>query len=363
MNNIKTTLLSAAITSSMLVSSHVMAHAGIYGSHDVWMTYKDANGKEIVNVGGFLEGTSPIIDVTLSHTCAHEAPYPNNTAAGVVAPIGTSALLLNGAIYEANKNAYSSQGFMDSLLANGIEPVASQFKAQDASSGNAWNYTLTGYPSGTQTGGATGPKSLAAPEFKYSPEVARGTQWSTPVAPFVDSHGGSHSEEPYAYLWTGSNFPNERYAVVTLKPTLPKFPKNAAAGVPGRCATQAVLFFPTMQVCGKAKEAHQKKIMVWQMAPTAGFDWSTMGESAKLNSPSLTVNRDLIGNPIPADCPASTDNSDPTTAKTIYVYPSDDSISAAWTAMAKKVKITPTQGDSHGCVPPQQWHADMGHCM
>lgn len=339
-----------------------MAYAGIYGSRDVW------SGDSAINKAGFLEGTAPIIKVTLSHTCAHEAPYPNDTAAGVVAPIGSKALLLNGALYEANKNSYATSGLQDQLTQQGIAAIASGFLAQDPNANtNAWNFTLTGYPSSTQAGGATGPKVLGSVEFMKAPDPAKGTLWTTPVTPFVDSHGGTHSDEPYAYLWTGGDFPNERYATIDIKPTLPKFPAaNAPAGTPGRCATSAVLFFPTVQYCGGAKpkaNPHQKKILVWQMAPVAGFDWSNMGETGKLNSPSLTVNRDTVKNPIPADCPTSSDNADPTTAKTIYVYPSDDSISSAWTAMTKKVKLAPTQGDAHGCVPPQHWDSSMNMCM
>jgi hypothetical protein len=377
MKKIHNAVLGAAVASVVCASGDVFAHAGVYQSHTPWDSASNTS-TGLAN-SGFLEGTSPIVGVTISHTCAHEAPYPNLTGVGIVLPIGQDTLLLDGGkvtYYGAAANAAKDNKLPGNLSAIEDLKVGS---AADPSADNAWNYTLTGYPTGVKAGsgtdGGTAPKAFANPEFKFAPEAAKKSLLYTQVTPFVN-HAKTYDSQPYAYLWTGGNMPNERYVAVEIKPTLPKFPSKAApAGTPGRCATQMKLYVPTMQICGTAKK-DQHKVMNWQMAPTPNWDTSNMGETTFLNTPVITVNRDLAKNPVADDCPTAAALAttgapsayDPATAQTLFVYPSTSAFDAAFTNMANKARVKPTQAADkvHGCRTGETWMTHDGttyHCM
>lgn len=342
-------------------SSEIMAHAGVMGSHAAWDSASATSPTGLSN-SGYLEGTSPVLAVTISHSCAHEEPYPRLNHVVVVLPIGKDTVLLDGSKVTATGVLPGSLKNVEELQANGL-------LAQDATA-NAWNFTLTGLASGVSTGtsGVTAPKVFANPEFKYQPDPQIGTITKTAVIPFTDSHNKSHTEEANMFAWGGADAPNERYVNLELKPTLPKFPSNkAAAGTAGRCATQAKLYIPAMQICADANPSlGQKKIMTWQMAPTPRFDASNMGETTFLHSPSFIVNRDLVKNPLPTDCTgAATATYDPSTAATVYVYPSTNAVDKAFSYVTDLIHLTPTVAADkvHGCVEPQKWDAAAAHCM
>lgn len=370
MKKLHISIISAAIMAALGSSTNVMAHAGITGSHFAWDSASGTSPTGNTN-GGYLEGTSPIIGATISHTCAHEEPYPNLNHVIVVMPIGKDTLLLDGGKVTFGGTAGN---LLPGSLAN-IEAIAMPKLAQDPAAANAWNFTLVGVKSGDATGkgGATAPKAFANSEFKYQPSIAIGTMATTDIIPFKDSHDKSVTSQVNMMAWGGADAPNERYQSLEFKPTLPKFPtKDAPAGTPGRCATQAKLYFPIAQICEGGKAEGQKQIMTWQMAPTPAFDTSNMGETTFLNSPSLTVNRDLVKNPIPADCPAPTTLAttgaasayDAATAQTIFVYPSSGAIDKAF-SLVKAVGLKPKVATDkvHGCTAGTTWHAEMSHCM
>jgi hypothetical protein len=84
-----------------------------------------------------------------------------------------------------------------------------------------------------------------------------------------------------------------------------------------------------------------------------------------LHSPSFIVNRDLVKNPLPTDCPATAPTDyDPTTAATVYIYPSTEAIDNAFSYVTDIIQIKPTVAEDkvHGCVAPQKWDATMEHC-
>ncbi len=340
-------------------NSAVFAHAGIAASHATWDSASATSPTGNANTG-YLEGSSPIIGATISHSCAHEDPYPPLNHAVVVLPIGKETVLLDGAKVTASGTLPGSLNSVEDLQVNGLF-------AQDATV-NAWNFTLTGLPSGISTGasGVAGPKALVNPEFKYQPDYRIGTMLKTEVIPFTDSHSKAHTEETNVLIWGGGDVPNERYVVLEFRPTLPRFPNSkATAGTVGRCATQARLYVPIMQVCTEASGTEQKKFMTWQFAPTPNFDTSNMGETGRLHSPVILVNRDLVKNPLPADCPTTEPSSyDPALSSTVYIYPSTAAIDKAFSYASNVLGIPPTVAADkvRGCVAPQKWNETDGHC-
>jgi len=353
------TVVGVVFVGSLGVSAEAFAHAGVLTSHNVWDNTSATSPAGNSN-GGYLEGTSPILGVTISHSCADAEPYPAVNHVVVVLPIGKDTLLLDGSQVNATETLPGSLTQVEDLQINGLF-------AQEATA-NAWNFTLTGLPSGvsTGTGGATGPKALANAEFKYQPDFRTGTLFKTAVVPFIDSHNKTHSEEAHMLIWAGGEVPNERYVVLEFKPTLPRFPNDkAGAGTAGRCATQAKLYIPALQICEAATGLGQKKFMAWQIAPTPRFDTSNMGETARLHAPSFIVNRDLAKNPLPSDCPTTEPTEyDPATAGTVYVYPATAVIDQAFSYAADALKISPSSASDkvHGCVAPQKWDESAKHC-
>jgi hypothetical protein len=73
------------------------------------------------------------------------------------------------------------------------------------------------------------------------------------------------------------------------------------------------------------------------------------------------VVRNLTKNPLPASCNG--------VGKTAEVRPSDAVLDryfsdvATWAAKGKGGKSMPKLQDNHGCIAPEVWHAEMGHCM
>jgi hypothetical protein len=178
MKNFHIALISTAVVSVFGISSEVMAHAGVTGSHPVWDSESATSPSGISNAG-YLEGSSPVLGVTISHSCAHKAPYPALNHVVVVLPIGKGTLLLDGNKVTATGALPGNLKSVEDLQINGL-------LAQDPNT-NAWNFTLTGVPSGMNTGtkGASAPKAFANPEFKYQPDLRIGTMVKTAVAPFV----------------------------------------------------------------------------------------------------------------------------------------------------------------------------------
>jgi hypothetical protein len=182
------------------------------------------------------------------------------------------------------------------------------------------------------------------------------TPLKLPITTTVDSHGNDVTEATGSSLWSGGSISNDLWEALEIKLTLPKFPTTA--GLPGSCASKAVIYFPVAQYCAAAKAAlDQKKIMTWQLEPSAKFGYSDMGEVKFNQSPSITVVRSSA---LPVECTNITTDTDPLTDGMIYIYPAEANIDDGF--MANKLK--PTNGtDPHGCIAPKTWHEAHGHCM
>ncbi len=351
----KKILATSILIATLGSANNVFAHAGITASHATWDNASATSPTGNANAG-YLEGSSPILGVTISHSCGHAEPYADTNHVVVVLPIGKDTFLLDG-----SKLTTST---LPGTLTQAEDLQINKLLAQDTTA-NAWNFTLVGVPAGinTGTGGVAAPKALVNPEFKYQPAYKTGTMLKTEIIPFTDSHGAKYTEATNTLIWADGAVPNERYGVLEFKPTLPRFPsKTAAAGTVGRCATQARLYVPVMQAC---IEAAGSKYMNWQIAPTPHFDTSNMGEIGRPYAPALIVNRDLVKNPLPSDCPTTEPATyDPTVSSTVYVYPSTAAIDKAFSYAAGALNIQPTIAEDkvHGCVAPQKWHETEQHC-
>lgn len=323
MKRIHMALFSTVLASSLGVSTEVMAHAGM-------LSKNPSNAAENSTKGEYLEGSSPLVAAAISHSCAHEAPYPDLTGAAVVWPMGPNARFVKKSSLRTNADT-------------GVQNTVVYFEVGNTMDDNGTVkdiWTITGAkPRTNQTFKSVTPLKL-------------------PVTPYTDSHGTEVTEATGAALWTGGKMSNDLWEALEIKLTLPKFPTTY--GLPGACASKAVIYFPVAQYCAGAKaNLDQKKIMTWQLEPSAKFGYSDMGEVTFNQSPSITVVRSSA---LPAECTNTTTDTDPLTDGTIYIYPAEASIDKGF--MADKLKLKPTNGtDAHGCIAPKVWHEAMGHCM
>ena len=347
---IKNIILAAAVTAAMGTTGNAFAHAGIFASQTVGDVAENtglgfaADGTTVVkdtsvSATGFLEGTSPLIGATIGHTCGHEEPYPDESDIGLVLPVGGDSVILKAKTVSDSSSAYKMA--KASLTFDSLVDSSSPVYKVSTDTNTAYSFVV-------------GSVKFAGANVTTAgtPRLSNGTVWSDGLfnsdQKALDHLGNPVDPSKYAKInsgiWTGTVFGQEYYGVANFRATLPKFPsKTAVAGTPGRCATQMKIAVPISQVCSKATSGQlasgAHKMMNWQLAPVPGFDWSVMGEVAKIQSPYITVNRNMAANPRAADCPALAISDNAAETSTLYVAPSAAAQSTAFGKIAAKARI------------------------
>lgn len=314
------TIMKFIVTTSAAVSALLMS--GWVSAHSNFVENPVDGSRE------WMEGSRQFLKLNLAHTCGHGGVSQDIRNIKIVFPNGKDQVVTEW---------LDASGTQQTPVGDGLKNIAWTFNSFAPADQSAWqqgNGVMSIKPSvDNQWKGIEPIRDEVPPYYNHGVNT-----WDV-VAIAYTGLTGSQAKGKWGLT-------NEYYKNIEFVATLPNFKKDS-------CYSKLVVDIPAADY-GAAGCAY-----VWTKDPTAGIPNELIASAGYV--PTITVKRDLAKNPLPGNCGG--------VGKTAEVRPSDAAMDryfgdvTTWVAKKKGGKSMPGLVDNHGCVAPEAWHAEMGHCM
>lgn len=311
---IRSTVLGVAAVSAVLVNGVALAHSNFVENYD--------GSRE------WMEGQRVFFKLNLAHTCGHGGVSQDIRDIKLVFPNGKDAVV---------NEWLDPRGTAQAPVANGLKDIL-------------WTYN---------TFAPTDPSAYRGANAVMSIKPSVDNQWKSieptkEEVPVYYNHG-DNTWDVASIHYTGLTgalskgkwgLTNEYYKNVEFVATLGYFKKDS-------CYSKVVVDIPAADYCA---DGHA---YVWWKSATPSIPNELLASAGY--APVVTIKRNLAKNPLPESCGGI--------GKTAEVAPSNATLDryfadvATWVSKKKGGKSMKGLVDNRGCVAPETWNAEMGHCM